>query len=253
MTKFFAPKSHPRYLSNFYRDLLVDGVKQRITSTHGLIAQGRGETFDYLLGEKTFDFATSAIAAAASLLITSSRPIISVNGNSAILSAKELITLSILLNVPLEINLFHRSLLRERKIADYLKKKGAKKILLPDNSKISGLTSNRRFVNAQGQHIADVIFVPLEDGDRTEYLIAQGKKVISSDLNPLSRSAQKATITIVDNIVRALPTLIQTIKKMQKKERKYLIKIINGYNNRKILNESIKHINSRLKQLTYDA
>ena len=81
----------------------------------------------------------------------------------------------------------------------------------------------------------------------------KGKKVISIDLNPLSRSAQKATITIVDNIVRALPTLIQTIKKMQKKERKYLIKIINGYNNRKILNESIKHINSRLKQLTYDA
>src|SRR3990172_4191571 len=48
--------SHPRYLSLKYREQLVQGVKMGITSTAGLIAHGRGEAFDYLLGEKTYSF-----------------------------------------------------------------------------------------------------------------------------------------------------------------------------------------------------
>jgi len=46
------PRSHPRYKSLMTRELIVEGVKKGITSTQGLIAQGRGEAFDYLIGEK---------------------------------------------------------------------------------------------------------------------------------------------------------------------------------------------------------
>jgi len=54
--------------------------------------------------------------------------------------------------------------------------------------------------------------VPLEDGDRAIALKDMGKKVIAIDLNPLSRTSLCSDITIVDNIVRAMPKLIQEIK-----------------------------------------
>ncbi len=93
MSKSDVPKSHPRYQSLHYRNLLVDGVKNGITSLHGLTAHGRGEAFDYLIGEKTFPFAQSAIDAAAALLIMAKHPVISVNGNTAALVAKEFVNL----------------------------------------------------------------------------------------------------------------------------------------------------------------
>ena len=50
--------------------------------------------------------------------------------------------------------------------------------------------------------------VPLEDGDRCEALVRNGKRVITVDLNPLSRTARTSQITIVDNLVRCLPLLV---------------------------------------------
>ena len=93
--------------------------------------------------------------------------------------------------------------------------------------------------------VADVVFVPLEDGDRIEALIKNKKKVIVVDLNPLSRSAQKATITIVDNIVRAVPLLIKTIKRLKNYNlsKKQLEVIYKHHDNKKRLNESLKEIN----------
>ena len=58
-----VPKSHPRYESLRLRDAIVEGVRRGVTSEHGLIAHGRGEAYDYLLGERTHDFALAAIAA----------------------------------------------------------------------------------------------------------------------------------------------------------------------------------------------
>ena len=49
------PRSHPRYESLVIREKLVKGVKEGITALQGLIAHGRGEMFDYILGEKTHD------------------------------------------------------------------------------------------------------------------------------------------------------------------------------------------------------
>ena len=55
------PKSHPRYKSLKTRGLIAKGAEKGNASIHGLIAHGRGEAFDYLIGEKTHDFAKKSI------------------------------------------------------------------------------------------------------------------------------------------------------------------------------------------------
>lgn len=249
MIKIHTPKSHPRYLSQLYRDILVDGVEKGITSLQGLTAHGRGETFDYLIGEKTFPFAQKAIEAAAALLVLAKHPVISVNGNTAALVAKEFVQLGKLIGNNLEVNLFHASKERERKIKAYLIKHGATKVLMPGKGRIPGIESNRRMISSEGQLIADVVFVPLEDGDRTAALEKMGKRVITVDLNPLSRTAQTATITIVDHVNRALVELINKVKIYKKYKREKLQEILTNYNNKKILSDAIVHIDTRLRSL----
>ena len=46
-----VPSSHPRYLSLLTRERIVAGVERGVASLHGLIAHGRGEALDYLLGD----------------------------------------------------------------------------------------------------------------------------------------------------------------------------------------------------------
>ena len=60
----------------------------------GLLAHGRGEMFDYLIGEKTTKTSQKAIKAAARALLVAKLPVISVNGNFAALCAKEIVELS---------------------------------------------------------------------------------------------------------------------------------------------------------------
>ena len=207
-----VPKTHPRYESLMTREKIVKGVEEGITSIHGLIAHGRGEAFDYLIGEKTTATAKKSIKAAAALLLAAKNPVISINGNAAALAARELIALSKVIPAKLEVNIFHPSKERELKIKNHLIENGANEVLLPQkNCTVKYLDSNRKYVNKDGIYKADVVFVPLEDGDRTEALIKNEKKVIVIDLNPMSRSAKMATVTIVDNIIRAVPLLITTI------------------------------------------
>ena len=82
------PKSHPRAKSLLIREKLVDGFDNGLVAKEGLLAQGRGEAFDYLLGEKTGKAAKKAIKAAAAQLIQAQNPVISVNGNIAALCPK---------------------------------------------------------------------------------------------------------------------------------------------------------------------
>jgi 4-phosphopantoate--beta-alanine ligase len=242
------PKSHPRYESLKIREKIVEGVEKGITSLHGLIAHGRGEAFDYLLGEKTLSVAKKSIDSAAALLLTANNPIISVNGNSAALVPKELVRLSKIIPAKLEVNIFHTSKNRELKIKKHLIKNGAKKVLLPQkNCKIKYLESNRKYVNRDGIYKADVVFVPLEDGDRTEALRKNGKKVIVIDLNSLSRSAQMADITIVDNIVRAIPLLIKKINQYKKNIKNDKIKK-NNFKQLKIIYDNFNNIKN-LKEI----
>jgi 4-phosphopantoate--beta-alanine ligase len=64
MHRSIIPSSHPRAKSLYIRELLVNGFKNGIVVEEGLIAHGRGETFDYLLGEDTTETARTAIKAA---------------------------------------------------------------------------------------------------------------------------------------------------------------------------------------------
>jgi len=71
------PKSHPRAKSLVIREKLVDGFDDGIVAKEGLLAHGRGEAFDYLLGEKTTPTAKNAIKAASAALLLAKNPVIS--------------------------------------------------------------------------------------------------------------------------------------------------------------------------------
>jgi 4-phosphopantoate--beta-alanine ligase len=250
---YLIPENHPRRESLIIREKLVDAMIKNIIVPQGLIAHGRGECFDYLIGEKTQEFAEKAIIAAASMLLLSKYPVISVNGNTAVLVAKDLVNLAKKLNAKLEVNLFYRTEEREKMIAELLKEAGASEVLgvgEDASATIPELFSERRRVSKRGILIADVILLGLEDGDRTEALIKMGKKVIAIDLNPLSRTAMAASITIVDNITRAIPILNQKVEELKGKSRGELESIVNKYNNKEILSEALKFISLRLNQLS---
>jgi len=95
----------------------------------GLIAHGRGECFDYLIGETTIEPAYQAIRAAAAALLLAKHPVISVNGNVAALAAPQVVELAKTVNAYVEVNLFHWSLERARRIAEHLKAVGAEEVL----------------------------------------------------------------------------------------------------------------------------
>ena len=77
--------------------------RKRIYQHPGADRPGRGECFDYLLGETTAS-AAAAIRAGAALLLLAQRPAISVNGNVAALVPEEMVALAG--PGPLEVNLF---------------------------------------------------------------------------------------------------------------------------------------------------
>ncbi len=88
------PKDHPRAKSLQTREMLVDGFRRNLVVAEGLIAHGRGEAFDYLLGERTSVNAKSAVRAAAATLLLSKKAVLSVNGNAAALCPKEIVELA---------------------------------------------------------------------------------------------------------------------------------------------------------------
>lgn len=245
MHRSIIPSSHPRAKSLYIRELLVNGFKNGIVVEEGLIAHGRGETFDYLLGEDTTKTARTAIKAACSLLLLAVHPVISVNGNVAALCSKEVVELSNLINADIEVNLFYWSEKRQIAIEKELKKMGARTVLgtrSVDSARIPELRSERGIVDYDGIYKADTVLVPLEDGDRTEALVKMHKKVIAIDLNPLSRTSRAATITVVDNLIRALPAMAMEAKRLKQQNGEILKRIVNEFDNSKNLSESLEII-----------
>jgi 4-phosphopantoate--beta-alanine ligase len=243
---------HPRAESLKIREELIEKFENGVVATAGLLAHGRGEAFDYLLGEKTNLNALEAMKAAAATLLKAKHPVISVNGNAAALGAKDIVELAEVVNANIEVNLFHRSIKREKAIKKLLQDAGAREVLgvgEAASARIPAVASERRRVDPKGIFVADVILVPLEDGDRTRELVKMGKKAIAIDLNPLSRTSQSASITIVDNIVRAMPTLTKIAKKLQTEDKEKLEKIASTFDNKKNLSEAIGLINQRLSRL----
>ena len=107
-----------------------------------------------------------------------------------------------------------------------------------------GIDSARRIVDKNGIFSADVVLVPLEDGDRTIALKKTKKKIITFDLNPLSRTAQTADVTIVDNVTRAMKLLVSESKKSRKKV---------TFDNKKNLKSAILEIRKNLQRRAKDA
>lgn len=234
------PRDHPRYQSLVTREMLVKGVRDGITSTQGLIAQGRGEAFDYLIGERSTPSALVAERAAVAMMMLAQNPVISVNGNAAALAAPEMAALAKALNAGVEVNIFHRTEDRVRKIADLLRSNGCERLYgeHPDQL-IPGLSHDRAKATTEGIYTADVVLVPLEDGDRCEALVKMGKKVIVVDLNPLSRSAKTATLTIVDNIVRALPNMVSFAQELKSLSRPELEEMVREFSNKAALSSAL--------------
>lgn len=149
-----VPKNHPRYESLITREKLIEGMHQKVVAEAGLIAHGRGEAFDYILGEFTPPFALRQEKLAVITLLLAKHPVISVNGNVAALCPKEIVQLSHRLDALLEINLFYRKPEREIAILDVLKKFGAHQIygIDPFQSRLKGFRKNsdiikKKFLN----------------------------------------------------------------------------------------------------------
>lgn len=230
MSDIDIPESHPRYESLLTRHRIEAGVAAGITSQQGLIAQGRGEAFDYLLGEQTIPSADDAERVAAAHLLAADHPVLSVNGNVAALVPEEIGELAAATGADIEINLFNRTDERMQRIVDHLRDHGITEVKgLTADGRIPGLDHERAKVDADGIGDADVVLVPLEDGDRAEALAEMGKTELVVDLNPLSRSAQSAAVPIVDNIIRAVPNITAHARELQDASDDELAAIIDGF------------------------
>jgi 4-phosphopantoate--beta-alanine ligase len=243
MSEVEVPESHPRYESLLTRHRIEAGVEKGITSKQGLIAQGRGEAFDYLLGEQTIPSADRAERAAAAHLLLAEKPVLSVNGNVAALVPEEMVELAEVTGADIEVNLFNRTDERMEAIADHLREHGAEEVKgLAADGRIPGLDHERAKVDKDGIYTADVVLVPLEDGDRAEALAEMGKTEIVIDLNPRSRSTGAAAVPIVDNIIRAIPNITDHARDLGDGPREVLTECIERFDAEEALDDAENRI-----------
>lgn len=239
------PKSHPRYESLLLRDKIVKAAEKGYLADSAMIAHGRGEAFDYLIGEKTTYPAKRAMYVAVAELLLSENPVISVNGNATALAIDEIITFAKDINAKIEINLFYRTDERVRLLTTLYKDHGYKDILggLDDDIEyLNDIKNNRASASKTGIYTADTILIPLEDGDRAEILKKSGKKIITIDLNPLSRTSKMSDISIMDNIVRAIPFMTKIASDLKTQDKDMLVEMVKEFDNNENLKESIEQI-----------
>jgi 4-phosphopantoate--beta-alanine ligase len=239
MSDFAADPSHPRYQSLLLRHRLEQAEKDGLLAGSAMIAHGRGEAYDYLLGERTIPSAHKATVQALGTLKKAKRPVISLNGNAVALAGESLLMLAERLSCPVEINIFYRT--PERMAAligrlEAIKEEHRLEVQIlgaEPNARIPGLKGPRANCTKEGIIDSDVIMVPLEDGDRCEALVAMGKTVIVIDLNPLSRSAKMGSITIVDELTRVVQNMLVDIENCVVDE---------TFSNDEVLADALQHI-----------
>jgi 4-phosphopantoate--beta-alanine ligase len=218
-------------------------AREGIVTLEGLTAHGRGEAFDYLLGERTTASALMAEQTAAALLRTARRPLFSVNGNTAALAAPEIALFQEATSgIPIEVNLFHRTEERVQKITAYLEQYGVR-VLEGPAERLLPISHDRAYCLREGLFAADTVLVPLEDGDRAAALRHMGKRVIAIDLNPLSRTARSATLTIVDELTRALPRITASFPRLSVED---CARLTASLDNRSFLNSALEEMKRRL-------
>lgn len=243
------PKSHPRYESLLLRDKIVKASKEGYLAESAMIAHGRGEAFDYLIGERTTYPAKRAMYVAVAALILSNNPVISVNGNATALACDEIIELAKTVNAKIEINLFYRTDDRVKIMTQLYKDHGYRQILgsLDDDIKyLNEIKNSRSSASKTGIYSADTVLIPLEDGDRAEILKKSGKNIITIDLNPLSRTSKMSDVSIMDNIVRAIPFMTRIAEDLKTQDKEVLMQLVKEFNNEENLKESLAQI--RLKE-----
>ena len=239
MSDFAADPSHPRYQSLLLRHRLEQAEKDGLLAGSAMIAHGRGEAYDYLLGEHTIPSAHTATVQAFAALRMAQRPVISLNGNAVALAGESLLMLAERLSCPVEINIFYRTPERMEALIgrlEAIKKEhqlGVQILGAEPNARIPGLEGPRANCTKEGIIDSDVIMVPLEDGDRCEALVAMGKTVIVIDLNPLSRSAKMGSITIVDELTRVVQNMLENLEDSVVDE---------AFNNDEVLADALRHI-----------
>lgn len=239
MSDFAADPSHPRYQSLLLRHRLEQAEKDGLLAGSAMIAHGRGEAYDYLLGEHTIPSAHTATVQAFAALRMAQRPVISLNGNAVALAGESLLMLAERLSCPVEINIFYRTPERMEALIgrlEAIKKEHQLDVQIlgaEPNARIPGLEGPRANCTKEGIIDSDVIMVPLEDGDRCEALVAMGKTVIVIDLNPLSRSAKMGSITIVDELTRVVQNMLENLEDSVVDE---------AFNNDEVLADALRHI-----------
>lgn len=236
------PRDHPRYISLRTRERLARCAKKGIVSLEGLTAHGRGEAFDYLIGERTTESALLAQRTAAALLMAAHHPVISVNGNTAALAADQIAHLQRSSGALVEVNLFHRGKKRMESVERLLQDAGVE-VFSGEAERLLPLSHGRAWCRRNGIFSSDVVLVPLEDGDRCEALVTMGKTVIAIDLNPLSRTARAATLTIVDELTRAVPNITKACNELSTEERDHLTV---SFDNNYLLADAIREMTARL-------
>ena len=239
------PKSHPRYESLLLRDKIVKAAEKGYLADSAMIAHGRGEAFDYLIGEKTTYPAKRAMYVAVAALLLSNNPVISVNGNATALAIDEIIELANAVNAKIEINLFYRTDERVELLTALYREHGYTDILgsLDDDIEyLNDIKNNRATASKTGIYTADTILIPLEDGDRAEILKKTGKNTITIDLNPLSRTSKMSDVSIMDNIVRAIPFMTKIAEDLKTQDKNVLIEMVNDFDNDENLKECLEQI-----------
>lgn len=209
-----ADPSHPRYRSLLMRHRLEIAAKKGMLADSALIAHGRGEAYDYLIGEQTIESADFATKVALRCLKEAKHPVLSLNGNVVALAGDEMLQLADLLDCPVEVNIFYRTPERMTALLSDLDERnkrlglGVEILGANPDAEIPGLKGPRARCESKGILQSDVLLVPLEDGDRCQALVAMGKTVIVIDLNPLSRSSQTGSITIVNEVTRCIAEMV---------------------------------------------
>jgi 4-phosphopantoate--beta-alanine ligase len=181
------------------------------------------------------------------MLLLARNPVLSVNGNTAVLVPDELAELQRALGCKVEVNLFHRTEERVRKLSAFLEAHGCTRVLgAGAEPTIPGLDHERGRSTREGIASADVVLVPLEDGDRAQALRDMGKTVLVVDLNPLSRTARSASVSITDNVVRAVPNVTRHARAMDREE---AARVAKAFDARRNLQETLLCIERRLRSL----
>jgi 4-phosphopantoate--beta-alanine ligase len=177
------------------------------------------------------------------MLLSARHAVISVNGNTAALAAPGIAELQDACGALVEVNLFHRTEERVRQIESLLRDAGVDVFSGPAE-RLLPLPHDRAWCLRDGMYAADVVLVPLEDGDRCEVLVAMEKQVIAIDLNPLSRTARTATLTIVDEVSRALPVIAEACRELSHSEIRNLLQTLD---NHYLLSEAKREMSARLE------